>query len=427
MCGPEGAIPIAGAIPLWKPSIVTGPLIYLPRRTSLASVGKSVRGKVILRDITYATYPYALLGLLTYSKTSDMYADALNFDDRPASAEMPIDDDLINAGKLGAMGLIQVFDVPGSQVEGYFEPHQGIHFAVPGVFVGVDEGVYLKELAGNGGEVTLRVKADVGPAQTRNLLAVLPSQTSERVVFASHTDGNTLVQENGVTALLSLARYFASLPVGSRRRSIEFVFGTAHLQVSREGLGRHSLQIGDPAYDTDGGDPVLAIALEHMGTSEVEPLRRKSAPGRELVLSGRNEIMLWSVGPSPPLLDAVQSAVSRRELDRTIITRGTSLPDIAKVASVASFGGIGTFYHQRLFPTTALISGPWSLWAPSFGRSAVDVRKLRDQTMALGDVFFAVDGLSRGMLLGGYKGYRERLASGGRRQTWPSYPSEHPL
>ena len=55
-------------------------------------------------------------------------------------------------------------------------------------------------------------------------------------------------------------------------------------------------------------------------------------------------------------------------------------------------GGLGTFFQSLLIPTLAMISGPWSLYAPSFRGSALDYRRMRSQLLAVGDTVLALDG-----------------------------------
>jgi hypothetical protein len=124
--------------------------------------------------------------------------------------------------------------------------------------------------------------------------------------------------------------------------------------------------------------------------------------------------MFWCVGPSPPVVKAVQQVVARRKLDRVLITRGTCMPDFNQVPTYSSFGGIGTYYHNLLIPTTSLISGPWSLWAPWFGQEAVDIGRLRKQTLALGDIYLALENVEKGEIMGGYLNYRRRRTNGAR-------------
>ncbi|KAJ2978231.1 hypothetical protein NQ176_g3938 [Zarea fungicola] len=91
---------------------------------------------------------------------------------------------------------------------------------------------------------------------------------------------------------------------------------------------------------------------------------------------------------------------------------GIGLPNASFVPEYQSFGGIGTPYHLALVPTIAIVSGPWSLWAPSFGADALDFQRLRQQLLAAGDVLLNIDALSKEDIAGGYLKYRHERAAG---------------
>lgn len=71
-------------------------------------------------------------------------------------------------------------------------------------------------------------------------------------------------------------------------------------------------------------------------------------------------------------------------------------------------GGLGTYYHAALIPTAALITGPWSLWAPSFGAESLDYDLLRSQHIAIGDAILALSEYSKAELVGNYTEYRAK-------------------
>jgi hypothetical protein len=283
-------------------------------------------------------------------------------------------------------------------------------YRVPGVFVGVDEGATLKAAARRGASATLRVEAQVYRTTTRNLYATLPGQSPETVVYVTHTDGVSYVQENGGAALLALLRYFAALPLSQRGRTLQFAFNSGHLHLSREGTDFFSRTVADGLASNN---VTLVVPVEHMATREVEQVARAGGqPGSELRYTGKGEAMLWCVGPMRAVVGAVQAAVARRRLDRTIVTRGAGLPNPAVVPMYTSFAGLGSYFHTRLVPTTALISGPWTLWAPSWGKGAVDFARMRAQTLALGDVYFGVAGAAKADIDAGYAAYRRQRDAG---------------
>ena len=78
----------------------------------------------------------------------------------------------------------------------------------------------------------------------------------------------------------------------------------------------------------------------------------------------------------------------------------TVSPADDQVPSICSQGGLGTNFHGLLIPTIAGISGPWSLWAPAFGEDAIDFDRMRDQTLAFGDVAVELDDVPRDAIAG---------------------------
>ncbi|KAH7176414.1 hypothetical protein EDB81DRAFT_772590 [Dactylonectria macrodidyma] len=420
-------IRVAGAVPYSLPTTGSeGQLVHVPRNRRIR--GDELKGKMVLRDFPARQVPYALGIIPSYSTTTDLHSDLLNFYDRPGFADQIIHDDLLDASQAKAAGVLFMFDLPLDQVTSYFEPHKGTHYRVPAAYLGIEEATALRAAASDITTKTsaaLTIGANVTKRQARTLTAILPGQTNERIIYVTHTDGNTCVQENGAVALLSLARYFAQRPLSSRSRTIEFAFNVGHLHISREGSLAQAKDL-DASFD-GGNDPVtLVIPVEHLGTREIEAVHQPNEPGRRLCFTGRGEVMFWCAGPSPPVVKASIAAVARRKLDRVVVTRGVSRPNFAKTPPYSSFGGIGTYYHNLLLPTTSLISGPWSLWAPSFGGEAVDVVRLRQQTLALGDIYESLEGTRRQEIVRGYEGYRRKRSLPGRSWTFEEPPEQAP-
>ncbi|HTN80257.1 MAG TPA: hypothetical protein VMK16_11325 [Acidimicrobiales bacterium] len=400
-------IAIAGAVPYSLPTTRSGPLVHIPREQSISA--EVAEGKVVLRDFPTFALPYDLLfgSHLHLSPDTDQLRGRIW--DRPGLANSVLHDDLLAAGGAGANGVVFAFDLPREQVAGYFEPHMGTHYRVPAVFVGSGEHAALRELARRGDEVDITVSAVVQPRVTRNVHATVPGQSDERIILVTHTDGNTWVQENGVAALLAIGAYVAALPVDERRRTIELTFTSGHLHISREGSHRYSAQL-DREYDD--GTIACVFAIEHLGARVLDPQPRAGHPGRELVFGDEPEILLWCVGPSDAMRAAVIDAVERRGLARVLVAPGFGAPVPGQVPPIVSFGGIGTPYNAHLVPTTSILTGPWSLWAPSFGSSAIDIGWLRKQALAAADVVRALDPVPREALAGDYLALRAARAEG---------------
>ena len=404
------SIPAAGAVPYSLPTRARGhegQLVYLPRGQAITS--ENARGKIVMVDFPATPVPYNAFFALSRYVTPDLAGEAGMLYDRGIFADDPLNAVMTAAGRAEAAGIIVAFDFPRDQVRGYFEPHKGTHYRVPAVFVGVDEREQLKALAAQGQTVGVAVRAKVDRAMTRNLIATLPGQSPERIVIVANTDGNTWVQENSITAMVALARYFSRLPLHCRPRTFEFVFATAHLHISREGAIRYATQLDE---DYDDGTVAFVFAIEHLGTREIVPVPRQDGPGRRLEFTGKGEVFSFFASEGMPLSTTAIEQTQRHQLDRTLVMRGVDAPNPVRVPVNCSFGGIGTSFHSRLIPTLAMISGPWSLWAPSFGAEAVDFDRARQQALAAGDSILALQGVSREEIAGPFIGYRQQRAAG---------------
>jgi len=399
-------VAVAGAVPYSLATTTTGRLTYVPRGEPIF---EACAGEVVLRDFPVFALPYELLFAQHLHLTPDTDQLRGQVWDRPGLANTVLHDDLLAAGAAGAAGIVFAFDIPRKQIVGYYEPHMGTHYRVPAVFVGVDERDRLLGVAEQGAQVEMTVRAEVRPVTTRNVHATLAGQTDERIVLITHTDGNTWVQENGITALLAIGHYAATLPIAERRRTIELTFTSAHLHISREGSHRYSAQLD---RDYDDGTIAFAFAIEHLGARDLNPVPRTDGPGRRLEFTDAAELLLWCVGPSDPMRRAVVDATSTRDLDRVLVAPGFGAPVEGQVPEIVSFGGIGTPYHAHLVPTMSIITGPWSLWAPAFGAEAIDIGLLRAQVLAAADVVRALDGVPRDAIAGGYLADRAARAAG---------------
>jgi hypothetical protein len=399
-------VPVAGAVPYALPTSKSGsegPLVYLPRDVPITP--ESAAGKVVLRDFPDVSIPYAGFRLLGLYITPDIQARTGPYE-RPYLAALH--QELLDAGTAGAAGVVFAFHVPTEQVRGYFDPHNGTHYAVPAVFVGGDQEAALKAAAGTvSAAVVVRARAD--KAATRNLIATLPGQGPERIVLAVNTDGHTWVQDNGTAGVVALARYVASLPIECRPRTFEFVFGGAHLHISREGTTRYADQLDE---DYDEGTVAFAFVIEHLGTREILAVPDEDGSGQHLEFSGHGDPFLWAAGNSEALRQAAITSTQQRGLDYTAVLEGAELPVKGRFPEICSFGGIGGPFHSRLIPTLAMISGPWSLWAPSFGESAIDFARMRKQLLAAGDAILGLSALPSAPIAGDYPSLRAQRAAG---------------
>jgi hypothetical protein len=404
--GPGGSnvsIPDAGAVHWSKPTGKGGqggPLVYL--RADQPITAANAAGKVVVRDFQVGAIPFGALeplGIGLY-----LSADLAGYTDYTRPYLSPnVQADQLDASRAGAAGVVFTWDVPSKQVLGYYDPHQGTISRVPAVFIGSERAERLKALAAQGRSARVTVRAKIARKPTRNLVATLPGRSREKIVLAANTDGTSWVQENGVIGMLALARSYAKLPKRCHPRSLELVFSSAHDAFRDDGLTPQH-------HPLDKEHTAFAFTIEHLGTREILPSGAGAA--RRLGFTGHADPALFAAGDSGALRQAAVAATKRRDLPRTAVLKGLAAPNENQAPSICSMGGLGTYFHSALVPTLAMISGPWSLYDPVFGRKAIDFGQMRSQVLAAGDAILSLDGLPRARIAGDYPALQAQLDQG---------------
>ena len=416
---PDGSkvnVPDAGAVHWSKPTSrkggAKGKLVYLPADQPITAENSA--GKVVIRDFQIGSLPFGAVGpLLGLYLTPDLagYTDYT----RPYLSPNA-HTDLMDASLAGAAGVIYTFDVPGKQVRGYYDPHVGTLYRVPAVFVGNAQATRLKALAAQGSSARVTVRAKVARKKTRNLIARLPGQSSEKIVLVANTDGNSWVQEDGVIGMLAFARYYANLPKACHPRTLELLFSSAHDGFRNDGTNPDH-------YPLDKKKIAFAFAIEHLGTREILPIG--DGANRHLEFTGIADPALFGAGDSDALRETAVAATKRRNLPRTAVLKGLAVPNPNQAPPICSMGGLGNAFHPKLVPTLAMISGPWSLYDPVFGRKAIDFGQMRSQVLAAGDSILALDGLPRAQIAGDYPALQAELDAGTKTpcptETFPQF------
>ena len=397
------SLPLGGAVPYAAPVRATAPLVVVPAGTALSAA--DIRGRIVVRPLPAGSVAYAVFAAVSWFVWDpDASIDLTGAYERDWLNAAGRITDLSEAEAAGAAGLVFIHDLPRSQIAGQYAPYPGRQWKVPAVFVGSDEGQVLLGATARGVTATIQVTAERTKAPTRTLIASLPGQSSERIVIESHTDGMNAVWDNGPIALLAMAEHFAALPLACRPRTIEFVFTTGHLYLSKSGVHDYAAVL-DEAYDD--GTVALVVALEHLGAREWAAVpRTDGGAGRRLVATGEDEMFAVFVPESPALLTAVLGRVVGHDLRRTLVLRGADAPQ-AGFPPHRSFGGEGGPYRERIVPTIAAITGPWTLFDPGYSLDElVDPELMRRQSVAFTDIVHDIEPLPRTVIAGADTAYR---------------------
>jgi hypothetical protein len=213
---------------------------------------------------------------------------------------------------------------------------------VPTLYVDRATGDMIKAKIALGASARLELVVEKYPdGATEDLIAWLPGQSDEILIINTHTDGTSASQENGNLGILSLARYFASLPENCRQRTIVIALIPGHFHNGFEG-------------DTDGfidrnpeimAKSVGSLTLEHLGQMEwVDDVMTGFQP------TGMVEPAAW-FGSGSPLQAIMANSVIAEDLRRTFVLRPYGV----------IYFGVGSPLNAAGVPNAAFITGPNSM------------------------------------------------------------------
>jgi len=420
--GKPTVLPVAGAIPYSLPTSgrgVAGPAVLVPGAEPITAA--NARGRIVVRPAPAGSVPMYdfLLPVVsweiydpgnTFDPTDNFYGDFLAYTQRVA--------DLRAAGAAGAKGILFVKELPRRQLIDHYEPYEGSAWKVPGMFLGADEGKTITDALAAGRTTTIRIieRAGFKKVTTPSLQAVLPGVSPQRIVIDSHTDGTNAVEDNGPVAMVAMLRYYASLPIACRPRTLQFAFSTAHFyqrvkdaDTRHGGAGQLAEQLDK---DYDSGSVSAVVVIEHLGARDYEMVPRKDGgPGSELALNGLRSIQFIAITPSPSLIAAADSVVRSYDLQRSILLQGADAPG-ATAPQHCSFGGEGTPYNVHLLPTIGIIAAPQTLYNPAFGLEGIDFDVMHSEVLAYTELINRMQTMSQAEVAGTVPEDRARRAQG---------------
>ena len=346
--GVETQVPVAGYYP-YSGDTPEGGIVAeavdaglgLPNDLALANVG----GKIAFYQedllptkaaIFFATASYVHDPDLTLTPVTDYTRASLSFLSPQEQTSLTV------ASTLGAVGAVISYGASAENAAGQYTPFltsPGNSQGVPALYVDRATGNMLKTRIAAGAQLRLELVVDKFPqAETEDIIATLPgSDPSETLIVNTHTDGVSASQENGTIGIVSLARYFGSLPKACRKRSIVIALTPGHFH---NGIG------GDTARFIDRhpeiiGTSVGSLTLEHLGQTEwVDDSTGFHATG--LIEPGA------FYGSQNTMQLLIANAVIAEDLRRTFVLRPIGV----------IYFGVGSPLNARGVPNAAFISGP---------------------------------------------------------------------
>lgn len=253
----------------------------------------------------------------------------------------------------GAKGVICVMkgcsdDLARNQYLPFIKKYAGI----PALWVDETQGKKIIAAAKRREKATLKLLAEVTEkAPTRTIYAVLKGKSDkESILVNTHTDGTNAFEENAAIGLLSLARYFAKIPIEKRNKNIVFSFVTGHFQLNQFGDAMNQattkfLNAHREFWDGKEGNmqAVAGLTMEHLGCTEW----RDNAEHTEFVkISDIDPELVYT--SNKKMAELYKEAIKDRKMTRTLLLQPKNLVHF----------GEGQPIYKKGIPSISLCPGP---------------------------------------------------------------------
>ena len=166
------------------------------------------------------------------------------------------------AQEKGAAALVIIYGNSGNMTP--WGP-MGVGVTLPGVNMGYQDGLALRELIGSGKPVKLRIKSQtkfVPNLKSTSVWGSLPGATGEDMILMAHQDAyfdGALDNASGMAVMIALAEHYAKIPQAQRRRTLRFVATAGHHAGSPNSKWLHDHR------DTALSRTALMMNFEHIG------------------------------------------------------------------------------------------------------------------------------------------------------------------
>jgi hypothetical protein len=170
-----------------------------------------------------------------------------------------------------AAGAVFVFDANYGLMAGMYTFGCPQLYNVPSLYLDREAGKQVITDARQGAKATLRLRAEITPTATWQLIGYLPGKNygtprDEIIMYSTHSDGPSISQDDGPFGFLAIAKYFSNIPQSERPRTLMFFMDNRHFMPGGErAFAAQDWLAKNPNYK----DTVVAvIGMEHLGQIE---------------------------------------------------------------------------------------------------------------------------------------------------------------
>ncbi|MEM2507507.1 MAG: M28 family peptidase [Nitrososphaeria archaeon] len=347
------------------PDGITAEMVYVGTGTEAEFQAVNVENKIVLVDLIAPGLDADFLAKYSFF----IYDPENTLPGRKATQNWPVQNlvsSYENAIKYKAAGYIGILNFLPDGRNLYYSPYTGVLTPLSGLYVSKDVGLYLKNLLKDGPvEANMILLGSVEPGLTYNVIGTLPGKTDEIILITSHHDGGATNDASGTSIVMGLAKYFAQLPQNSRKRTLIFLAAGGHF------MGDIPTKAFIKSHPELISKTVAVLCIEMV-------CKEYTLVNGELVETGLNMPRgMFISGPlggvDPKLLSFAINAITRYELDRTVVLSATG---------PIGCPGVGGWYVREGIPTIHYIAAPPHQFTPEDTPDKVAVEQLRPITAA---------------------------------------------
>ncbi len=225
---------------------ITAPLVYVGKGKPKKFEKIDVKGKIVVGDIEFPTFPY---GMLTKAFDSYYVSDPnneidensktiltfarLNFPPQSIGAKPNKESIYWQAVDHGAVGIILILKDHPSNTNSHWGPYDGVMKPIPGLYVGKYDGMQLRKIARSDNATgTIILEGEQNPGTAHNIYGILPGKSDDMIMISTHHDSafkGASEDGTGVAMVLAQLAAWSKIPRSERPRSILFLITAGHL------------------------------------------------------------------------------------------------------------------------------------------------------------------------------------------------------
>ena len=341
------------------PKGVSGEMVYVGNGESEDFAKQSVKGKIVVAEVTFAQIPTGILNKLAgggyYFSNPETeigwgFKQVLifirkNFPRQAANASPSPRSVYWRAVDQGAAGMILILKNHPGNTNSHYGPYDRVMKPLPALWVGKYDGEKFREIAKRGIRATILLEGTKVPGVTHNVWGILPGMSDEIIMISSHHDSpfkGATEDGTGVSMVLGQAWAWSKIPKKKRPRTLLFICDAGHFY---EAIGADEMVKQHPDVIQR---VVVDLNLEHVAAKELID------KDRDFAFSGHQAYTLMFLTANPHMI-----AVVKRSLQKYQPKRVSAVP-INLIGPVPAGEG-GTYYRLTGMNAINTIGQPYYL------------------------------------------------------------------